>query len=173
MQDQSPEHRPISVPHPASAVMEPPEPGFRRNMLTLTAIFISTMAALDLTIVSVALPYMAGSLDAGGGEIAWAVTMFTIGQAIVNQPVPKMLHTILFTKLHRRTPEIHFLLSPANTDPFVSPHTSSVDMRLTRGRGIKLQRLIRGTTGPDQLQSFPLLPPDHILPAVTQCVFLQ
>ena len=69
--------------NPAPAVVEPLQPGFRRNMLTLTAIFISTMAALDLTIVSVALPYMAGSLDAGGGEIAWAVTMFTIGQAII------------------------------------------------------------------------------------------
>jgi len=41
------------------------------------------MVALDLTIVSVALPYMAGSLDAGGGEISWAMTMFTIGQAII------------------------------------------------------------------------------------------
>lgn len=59
------------------------EPGYRRNMLTVTAIFISVMAVLDLTIVSVALPYMAGSLDAGQGEITWAMTMFTVGQAIV------------------------------------------------------------------------------------------
>ena len=63
--------------------MEPMQPGYRRNMLTVTAILISIMAALDITIVSVALPYMAGSLDAGLGEITWAMTMFTVGQAII------------------------------------------------------------------------------------------
>jgi MFS transporter, DHA2 family, multidrug resistance protein len=67
----------------APAALAPMPPGFHRDMLALTAVFVSMMAALDLTIVSVALPYMAGSLDAGGGEITWAMTMFTIGQAIV------------------------------------------------------------------------------------------
>ncbi|HBH36370.1 MAG TPA: EmrB/QacA family drug resistance transporter, partial [Gammaproteobacteria bacterium] len=68
---------------PAPAPMEPMQPGYRRNMLTVTAILISIMAALDITIVSVALPHMAGSLDAGLGEITWAMTMFTVGQAII------------------------------------------------------------------------------------------
>ena len=41
------------------------------------------MAAVDMTIVSVALPYMAGNLNASPDEITWVVTMFTCGQALV------------------------------------------------------------------------------------------
>ena len=59
------------------------EPGFRRNMLLVTVLFVAIMAALDLTIVSVALPYMAGSLSATPDEITWVVTLFGIGQALI------------------------------------------------------------------------------------------
>lgn len=52
-------------------------------MLLVTALMVSIMAAVDMTIVSVALPYMAGNLNASPDEITWVVTMFTCGQALV------------------------------------------------------------------------------------------
>ncbi|MEA2094109.1 MAG: DHA2 family efflux MFS transporter permease subunit [Pseudomonadota bacterium] len=60
----------------------PMEPGFRRNLLLVTTLFVSVMAAIDMTIVTVALPYMAGSLNATPDEITWVVTMYVVGQAI-------------------------------------------------------------------------------------------
>ena len=63
--------------------IKPMEPGFRRNMLLVSMLFVAIMAALDLTIVSVALPYMAGGLNATPDEITWVVTLFAIGQALV------------------------------------------------------------------------------------------
>ena len=59
------------------------EPGFRRSMLLVSMLFVAVMAALDLTIVAVALPYMAGGLSATPDEITWVVTLFSIGQAII------------------------------------------------------------------------------------------
>lgn len=67
---------------PAPA-LPPMAPGLARNMLLVTALSISIMAAVDMTIVSVALPYMAGNLGAGPEEITWVVTMFTCGQALI------------------------------------------------------------------------------------------
>ncbi|NEX16877.1 MAG: hypothetical protein C1943_09675 [Halochromatium sp.] len=58
-------------------------PGLRRSMVLLTALMISVMAVIDMTIVSVALPYMAGNLSASPYEITWVVTMFTCGQALI------------------------------------------------------------------------------------------
>ncbi|MCG6941523.1 MAG: DHA2 family efflux MFS transporter permease subunit [Thiohalocapsa sp.] len=68
-----------------NAVAAPPPlpPGTQRTMLLLTALMVSVMAAVDMTIVSVALPYMAGNLGAGPDQITWVVTMFTCGQALV------------------------------------------------------------------------------------------
>jgi DHA2 family multidrug resistance protein len=63
--------------------VQPIEPGFHRNMLLVSMLFVAVMAAMDLTIVSVALPYMAGSLNATPDEVTWVVTLFTIGQALV------------------------------------------------------------------------------------------
>lgn len=63
--------------------IKPMEPGFRRSMLLVSMLFVAIMAALDLTIVSVALPYMAGGLSATPDEITWVVTLFAIGQALV------------------------------------------------------------------------------------------
>lgn len=68
---------------PSLPVMKPLPPGFQRTMVIVTALFISLMAAIDLTIVTVALPYMAGSLDATSDDVTWVVTMFAVGQAIV------------------------------------------------------------------------------------------
>ena len=67
----------------AANVIKPLPPGFQRNMIILTSLFVSLMAAIDLTIVTVALPYMAGSLNATPDEVTWVVTMFAVGQAIV------------------------------------------------------------------------------------------
>lgn len=61
----------------------PLEPGFHRSMLLVSMLFVAVMAAVDLTIVSVALPYMAGDLSATPDEITWVVTLFTIGQALI------------------------------------------------------------------------------------------
>lgn len=63
--------------------VRPMEPGFHRTMLLVSMLFVAVMAALDLTIVSVALPYMAGGLNATPDEITWVVTLFAIGQALV------------------------------------------------------------------------------------------
>jgi MFS transporter, DHA2 family, multidrug resistance protein len=64
---------------PAMAALPP---GFGRTMLLVTTLLVSVMAALDLTIVSVALPYMAGGLNATPDTITWVVTMYTVGQAL-------------------------------------------------------------------------------------------
>jgi DHA2 family multidrug resistance protein len=58
-------------------------PGFERNMIIVTTLFVALIASIDLTIVTVALPYMAGNLNATSDEITWVVTMFAVGQAIV------------------------------------------------------------------------------------------
>lgn len=51
-------------------------------MVLATAFFTAMMAAVDLTIVSVVLPYIAGSLSASPDEILWVLTTFTIAQAV-------------------------------------------------------------------------------------------
>ncbi|MCY6380244.1 DHA2 family efflux MFS transporter permease subunit [Hoeflea prorocentri] len=63
--------------------IKPLPPGFQRNMIIVTTLFISLMASIDLTIVTVALPYMAGNLNATSDEVTWVITMFAVGQAIV------------------------------------------------------------------------------------------
>ena len=71
------------MPNQPAQVIKPLPPGFQRTMIVVTALFISLMAAIDLTIVAVALPYMAGSLNATADEVTWVVTMFAVGQAVV------------------------------------------------------------------------------------------
>ena len=44
---------------------------------------VSAMAALDMTVVLVGLPQMAGSPGASADEISWVATMFTCRQALV------------------------------------------------------------------------------------------
>lgn len=62
--------------------LQPLPPGGRRNLIVLTTLIVSVMASIDATIVTVALPYMQGSLDATPVSITWVVTMFAIGLAI-------------------------------------------------------------------------------------------
>lgn len=56
--------------------------GARRMMILITTLMVAVMAAIDLTIVTVALPHIQGALDATPTSITWIVTMYTIGQAI-------------------------------------------------------------------------------------------
>ncbi|NQX89867.1 MAG: DHA2 family efflux MFS transporter permease subunit [Halioglobus sp.] len=66
----------------AIAAPPPLAPGRTRNLVLCTSLLIAVMASLDITIVAVALPYMAGNLSTGPDEITWVVTMFAVGQAI-------------------------------------------------------------------------------------------
>lgn len=45
------------------------------------------MQALDTTIVTVALPYMEGSLSASRDQITWVLTSYIIAAAIMTAPV--------------------------------------------------------------------------------------
>lgn len=63
--------------------IKPLPPGFERTMVIVTTLFVALLASIDLTIITVALPYMAGNLNSTTDEITWVVTMFAVGQAIV------------------------------------------------------------------------------------------
>ena len=56
--------------------------GLARSLVVITTLMMSLMAAVDLTIVTVALPYMSGSLGATADDITWVVTMYTVAQAV-------------------------------------------------------------------------------------------
>jgi DHA2 family multidrug resistance protein len=56
--------------------------GLERTLVVVTTLMMSLMAAVDLTIVTVALPYMSGSLGATADDITWVVTMYTVAQAV-------------------------------------------------------------------------------------------
>src|SRR5262249_54725991 len=58
------------------------EKGGAERALIATCATVSVIAAIDSTIVTVALPYMQGTMNADSDEISWVVTMFVIGQAI-------------------------------------------------------------------------------------------
>ena len=62
--------------------IQPLPPGLGRAMIVVTTLMMSLMAAVDLTIVTVALPYMSGSLGATADDITWVVTMYTVAQAV-------------------------------------------------------------------------------------------
>jgi len=51
-------------------------------LLVPAMLLIAVMASLDLTIVSVALRYMQGSLDATSTDITWVLTMYAVSQAV-------------------------------------------------------------------------------------------
>src|SRR5690606_8642045 len=56
-------------------------PGLHRSLVVATSLLVSVMAALDATIVTVALPHIQGSLAATADSVTWVVTMYTIGMA--------------------------------------------------------------------------------------------
>jgi len=64
------------------AAAGPLPPGFQRTVIIASTLFVALLATIDLTIVAVALPYMAGNLNATPDEITWVVTMFAVAQAI-------------------------------------------------------------------------------------------
>ncbi|RYZ33285.1 MAG: DHA2 family efflux MFS transporter permease subunit, partial [Sphingobacteriales bacterium] len=59
------------------------EYGFRRVIITITAIFCALLEIVDTTIVNVALNEMRGNLGATLTEVAWVITAYAIGNVII------------------------------------------------------------------------------------------
>lgn len=59
------------------------EYGFRRVIITITAIFCALLEIVDTTIVNVALNEMKGNLGATLNEIAWVITAYAIANVII------------------------------------------------------------------------------------------
>src|SRR6186997_553743 len=57
--------------------------GFRRVIITITAIFCALLEIVDTTIVNVALNEMRGNLGATLTEIAWVITAYASGNVII------------------------------------------------------------------------------------------
>ncbi len=59
------------------------EYGFRRNIITLTAVLCALLEIVDTTIVNVALNDMRGNLGGTLSEVSWVITAYAIGNVIV------------------------------------------------------------------------------------------
>lgn len=59
------------------------EYGFRRVIITITAILCALLEIVDSTIVNVALNEMKGNLGATLSEVGWVITAYAIGNVIV------------------------------------------------------------------------------------------
>ena len=59
------------------------EYGFRRAIITITAVFCALLEIVDTTIINVALNEMRGSMGATLSEIGWVITAYAIGNVIV------------------------------------------------------------------------------------------
>ena len=59
------------------------EYGFRRVIITITAILCALLEIVDTTIVNVALNDMRGSLGASLTDIAWVITAYAIANVII------------------------------------------------------------------------------------------
>lgn len=59
------------------------EYGFRRVIVTVTAIFCALLEIVDSTIVNVALNEMKGNLGATLSEVGWVITAYAIGNVII------------------------------------------------------------------------------------------
>lgn len=59
------------------------EYGFRRVIITITAIFCALLEIVDTTIVNVALTEMRGNLGATLAEISWVITAYAIANVII------------------------------------------------------------------------------------------
>jgi DHA2 family multidrug resistance protein len=59
------------------------EYGFRRVIITITAILCALLEIVDTTIVNVALNEMKGNLGASLSEIGWVITAYAIGNVII------------------------------------------------------------------------------------------
>lgn len=59
------------------------EYGFRRVVITITAVLCALLEIVDTTIVNVALNDMKGSLGATLTDVAWVITAYAIANVIV------------------------------------------------------------------------------------------
>src|SRR6187549_2234899 len=59
------------------------EYGFRRVIITITAIFCALLEIVDTTIVNVALNDMKGNLGATLNEVGWVITAYAIANVII------------------------------------------------------------------------------------------
>ena len=59
------------------------EYGFRRTIITVTAVFCALLEIIDTTIVNVALNDMRGNLGATLNEISWVITAYSLANVIV------------------------------------------------------------------------------------------
>jgi DHA2 family multidrug resistance protein len=59
------------------------EYGFRRTIITITAVLCALLEIVDTTIVNVALNNMRGSLGASLNDVAWVITAYAIANVIV------------------------------------------------------------------------------------------
>jgi len=66
------------------------EPVPHRGLITFTVMMATIMAAIDVSIVNVALPYMRGNLGASVEEITWVATGYLLSNVIV-MPIIAML----------------------------------------------------------------------------------
>ena len=75
----------MSVPKPVAA-RAPPLQGAALALLTLAVAFSTFMEVLDLTIVNVSVPHIAGSLGVSPNEGTWAISSYSMASAIM-QPL--------------------------------------------------------------------------------------
>ena len=54
-----------------------------RAMITISVMLATIMTALDMTIANVALPHMAGSVNASADQITWVLTSYIVASAIM------------------------------------------------------------------------------------------
>src|SRR5438552_17696037 len=59
------------------------EYGFRRVIITVTAVFCALLEIVDTTIVNVALNDMRGSLGATLSEVSWVITAYSVANVII------------------------------------------------------------------------------------------
>ena len=59
------------------------EYGYRRVIITITAVLCALLEIVDTTIVNVALTNMRGSLGATLNDVAWVITAYAIANVIV------------------------------------------------------------------------------------------
>jgi len=59
------------------------EYGYRRTVITITAVFCALLEIIDTTIVNVAINDMRGNLGATLSEISWVITAYSLGNVII------------------------------------------------------------------------------------------
>jgi MFS transporter, DHA2 family, multidrug resistance protein len=70
----------------APATLGPLQPG-RRLLITISVMMATIMQVLDITIATVSLPYMQGSLSATLEQVSWVLTSYVVAAAVMTAPV--------------------------------------------------------------------------------------